>query len=188
MKIGIFGGTFDPIHNGHIKLALSLLERASLDEVWFVVSPQNPFKKDKLITDDAVRLKMVEDSLQPYPPLRASDVEFSLPKPSYMYHTLETLRERWPEHSFTLLIGGDNWESFSRWYRYEDILREFCVVVYPRPGYTLPLPGEGVTVVDVPLMDISSTAIREKVKCGLDISSLVPAQAAEVIRSSGLYK
>lgn len=188
MKIGVFGGTFDPIHNGHIKLALSLLERASLDEVWFVVSPQNPFKKDKVITDDAIRLNMVRESLRPYPLLRASDVELSLPKPSYMYHTLETLRSLWPEHRFVLLIGGDNWESFPRWYRYEDILREFSVAVYPRPGCTLPSPTEGVTIVDVPLMDISSTEIREKVRCGIDVSPLIPAQAEEIIRANCLYR
>ena len=121
MNIGLFGGSFNPIHNGHVRLAKSLLQEAALDEVWFLVSPQNPFKQDQQLLDDDKRLQLVRLALKEEPQLMASDFEFHLPKPSYTWNTLQALEQEYPERKFTLLIGGDNWEAFDKWYCYETI-------------------------------------------------------------------
>ena len=138
MNIGLFGGSFNPIHNGHVRLAKSLLQEAALDEVWFLVSPQNPFKQDQQLLDDDKRLQLVRLALKEEPQLMASDFEFHLPKPSYTWNTLQALEQEYPERKFTLLIGGDNWEAFDKWYRYEDILKRYPIIVYPREGSKVP--------------------------------------------------
>ena len=132
-KVGIFGGSFNPIHTGHIALAKSLCEKACLDEVWFMVSPMNPFKKTATdLLDDHLRLEMVEKALEHEPQLKACDYEFRLPKPSYTWHTLQAISKDYPENEFTLLIGGDNWAAFDKWYHHDDILAHYPIVVYPR--------------------------------------------------------
>ena len=122
IKTGIYGGSFNPIHNGHIAIARKMTELAGLDEVWLVVSPQNPLKERGDLLDDRLRLKMTRMALAPYPKLKASDFEFALPRPSYMWNTLQALSAAHPDREFTLLIGADNWEVFSRWYHHEDII------------------------------------------------------------------
>ena len=122
IKTGIYGGSFNPIHNGHIAIARKMTELAGLDEVWLVVSPQNPLKERGDLLDDRLRLEMTRMALAPYPKLKASDFEFALPRPSYMWNTLQALSAAHPDREFTLLIGADNWEVFSRWYHYEDII------------------------------------------------------------------
>ena len=145
MKIGIFGGSFNPIHFGHVRLARQLLALAGLDEVWFVVSPQNPLKQQSEMLDDRVRLEMVQAALRREKNMKASDVEFRLPKPSYTWNTLEMLKKEHPGDEFTLLIGGDNWERFHLWYKAEEIRKRYPIVVYPRvTNYTQtsPIPSE----------------------------------------------
>lgn len=175
-SIGIFGGSFNPIHNGHIALAKALLEKIDLDEVWFMVSPQNPFKVNQQLLDDHLRLDLVNKAIADNPHFKASDYEFQLPKPSYTWNTLQQLSQDFPNHRFTLLVGGDNWEAFDRWFHAEDILAHYKIVVYPRRGQdidTTSLPTN-VSLLQTPLIDISSTDIRNRVKQGKDISTLVP--------------
>ena len=161
ISIGIFGGSFNPIHNGHIALAEAFLKKKKLAEVWFMVSPLNPFK-----------VKATANN----PHFKASDYEFHLPKPSYTWNTLQHLSNDYPTHRFTLLIGGDNWEAFDRWYHAEDILAHYPIVVYPRHNQRLSetsLP-HGVTILQTPFIDISSTDIRQRVSQGKTIDGLVP--------------
>ena len=230
MRIGIFGGSFNPIHFGHVRLARKLLALTGLDEVWFVVSPQNPLKRQNELLDDQVRLEMVQAALRREKHMKASDVEFRLPKPSYTWNTLEMLKQEHPGDEFTLLIGGDNWERFHLWYRAEDIRNNYPIVVYPRSGSTTntspnPSEGEGIgnqkpdkKVVDqmdvgsdgissaakvttlpsfggvggglgggFPLINISSTMVRQRVREGRPIDRLVPRPVARIIKERGLY-
>lgn len=175
LKVGIFGGSFNPVHTGHIALAKSLCEKARLDEVWFMVSPQNPFKAHATdLLDDRLRLEMVQKALESEPRLKACDYEFRLPKPSYTWNTLQALTEDYPDTEFTLLIGGDNWAAFDKWYRSADILARYPIVVYPRQGSHTGNVPEGVTIVETPLLDISSTEIRQRIREGNSIKGMVP--------------
>ena len=181
IKTGIYGGSFNPIHNGHIALARHLLQEAELDEIWFVVSPQNPFKVQQQLLADDKRLLLVRKALAPYPQLVASDFEFSLPRPSYMWHTLQSLSARYPDREFTLIIGADNWACFDRWYHAADIIAHYPIVIYPRQGSTVDsstLPPT-VRLVDTPLYNISSTEVREDVRAGRDISAKVPSSIVD---------
>lgn len=177
IKTGIYGGSFNPIHNGHIALARHLLQEAELDEIWFVVSPQNPFKVQQQLLADDKRLLLVRKALAPYPQLVASDFEFSLPRPSYMWHTLQGMSAQWPDRELHLIIGADNWLCFDRWYHADDIRSTYPIIIYPRQGYDIvpsALP-QGVRLVNTPLYNVSSTEIRADVAVGRDISSKVPS-------------
>lgn len=166
-RIGIFGGSFNPIHNGHIALAQAVLRQCALDEVWLMVSPQNPLKRNSAdLLDDHLRLQMAEKALEGVEGVKACDYEFRLPKPSYTWNTLQNLSRDYPDCRFTLLIGGDNWAHFTRWRHWKDILRCHDVIVYPRDEY----PG----TIDVPLLPVSSTEIRERIRKGESIEGMVP--------------
>lgn len=174
-SVGIFGGSFNPIHTGHIALAKSLCEKVGLDEVWFMVSPMNPFKKAATdLLDDQLRLEMVKKALEGEPQLQACDYEFHLPKPSYTWHTLQAISKDYPDIRFTLLIGGDNWAAFDKWYHHDDILAHYPIVVYPRKGSDIGEVPEGVTIVETPLLNISSTEIRHHIAKGESIHGMVP--------------
>jgi len=191
MNIGLFGGSFNPIHNGHVRLAKSLLQKAALDEVWFLVSPQNPFKQDQQLLDDDKRLQLVRLALKEEPQLMASDFEFHLPKPSYTWNTLQALEQEYPEGKFTLLIGGDNWEAFDKWYRYEDILKRYPIIVYPREGSKVSgvkFQGSEIQIVETPLINISSTQIRQRLHEGKSVRGLVNTEVAMVIEQEHLYR
>ena len=191
MNIGLFGGSFNPIHNGHVRLAKSLLQEAALDEVWFLVSPQNPFKQDQQLLDDDKRLQLVRLALKEEPQLMASDFEFHLPKPSYTWNTLQALEQEYPERKFTLLIGGDNWEAFDKWYRYEDILKRYPIIVYPRKGSKVPdvkFQASDIQIVKTPLINISSTQIRQRLQEGKSVRGLVNTEVAMVIEQEHLYR
>ena len=176
LKVGIFGGSFNPVHTGHIALAKSLCEKARLDEVWFMVSPQNPFKAHATdLLADHLRLEMVRKALENEPQLKACDYEFRLPKPSYTWNTLQALTEDYPDTEFTLLIGGDNWAAFDKWFRHDDILSRYPIVVYPRRGSNVGEVPEGVSVVETLLLDISSTEIRQRIREGKSIKGMVPS-------------
>ncbi|MBQ8655563.1 MAG: nicotinate (nicotinamide) nucleotide adenylyltransferase [Prevotella sp.] len=177
MRIGIFGGSFNPIHTGHVALAKAMRERYRLDEVWLMVSPQNPLKQQADLLDDNLRLEMARLALQDVEGVTACDYEFHLPKPSYTWNTLKSLRQDFPDKTFVLLIGGDNWAHFERWYHWKDILRHHEVVVYPRGEV-----GGGF-----PLIDVSSTDIRHRIREGLPVEGLVPAVVAEYIKEHQLY-
>lgn len=187
--IGIFGGSFNPVHNGHIELARRLLTLAGLDEVWFVVSPQNPFKRNEKLLDDALRLEMVRLALADEPRMAASDCEFRLPRPSYMWHTLQSLAKNYPGREFVLLIGADNWARFDQWYAAREIVANHRIVVYPREGTPLnpALFPPNVTLADTGLIPGSSTEVRRRIACGQPIDGLVPPVVAEFIRKNKLY-
>lgn len=166
IRTGIFGGSFNPIHNGHVALAKAVLRQCGLDEVWLMVSPQNPLKQEADLQADELRFKMAQQALQGVDGVVASDYEFHLPRPSYTWNTLQHLGRDYPERSFVLIIGGDNWAHFERWRHWKDILRHHDVVVYPRDEF----PG----TIQLPLLNVSSTAVRERVRAGESILGMVP--------------
>lgn len=181
--IGIFGGSFNPIHMGHIRLARQIRKAAALDEVWFMVSPLNPFKKAAAdLLDDRLRLGMARQALIGEEGLVASDYEFHLPKPSYTWSTLQHLSETYPDRRFALIIGADNWLAFDRWARPDFILAHYPILVYPREGYaiTQSLP-RGVRLINTSRYPESSTEIRRRVRAGEDITGLVPARIEALV-------
>ena len=199
LRTGIFGGTFNPIHLGHTALAASVCEQGLVDEVWLMVSPQNPFKQNLELLDEDMRLAMTRLAVAPYPMLHACDFEFHLPRPSYTYHTLQALRKAYPDREFSLIIGEDNWDSFHRWYRSDDILRETPIVVYPRgvdsqitnhnpSSPSTPLGGSGVHVLDFPLLPYSSTEIRALLAAGEDAGRMLHPDVTHYIHQHNLYK
>ena len=184
IKTGIYGGSFNPVHNGHIALAHELRQLAGLDEIWFVVSPQNPLKTQASLLDDRKRLDMTRRALEPYPELVASNYEFALPRPSYMWHTLQSLSARYPDREFTLIIGADNWACFDRWYHAADIIAHYPIVIYPRQGSTVDsstLPPT-VRLVDTPLYNISSTEVRNILRSGGNVSGMIPENIIPLAR------
>lgn len=171
LQIGIFSGSFNPIHVGHLALANYLCEYEGLDEVWFLVTPRNPLKQGQEMMDDDFRLHLVKLAVEGYSKFSTSDFEFHLPKPSYTVFTMEKLREAYPHYTFHLIIGSDNWQLFSRWYQWERILAENRLIIYPRAGYpvnetTLP---EQVKLSSAPTFEISSTFIRRSLAEGKDV-------------------
>ena len=167
IKTGIFGGSFNPIHVGHVALAQAILRQCGLDEVWLMLSPQNPLKQQTDLLDDQLRYEMAQKALEGVEGIKACNYEFRLPKPSYTWNTLQHLTEDYPDREFILIIGGDNWAQFERWRCWKDILRHHRVIVYPR--------GNVIGTIDVPLIDVSSTEIRAKVRQHQPITNLVPA-------------
>lgn len=171
IKTGIYSGSFNPIHIGHLALANYLCEYSDLDEIWFLVSPHNPLKEQTDLWNDNLRLELARLAIADYPRFRVSDFEFHLPRPSYTVNTLNALQSTFPDREFTLIIGADNWEIFPRWYKAAEILAKHRIIVYPRPGHPVDrskLPPS-VELVDTPLLEVSSTFIRQALKEGRDI-------------------
>lgn len=185
MRIGIFGGSFNPIHNGHIALARQLKNLAALDEVWLMVSPQNPLKQGSSnMLDDQLRYQLARLALHGEAAIRPSDYELHLPKPSYTWNTLQHLSNDFPHNTFTLLIGADNWKLFPQWYKAEEIMAHHHIAVYPRRGSTIhrsSLPPN-VSIYDTELYDISSTDIRQRVRLGQSIHAMVVPAIEPLVR------
>jgi len=189
MKIGLYFGTFNPIHIGHLAIANIMANDTDLEKVWFMVSPQNPFKVNQTLAHEHDRFEMVRLSIFENDNLEASDFEFSLPKPSYTVDTLARLREKHPQHEFSLIIGGDNLSHFHKWKNYEDILKHHELLVYPRNN-SKPTELENnskVKMVKSPLLDISATYIRNAIKDNRSYKYLIPEEAVEYIKSKSLY-
>lgn len=182
MKIGIFGGSFNPIHNGHVAIGRTMLREMNLDEVWYMVSPHNPLKQSADLLDENIRLQIVRHALEKEQGLVAKDYEFSLPRPSYTWNTLQCLHKDYPNDEFVLIIGGDNWDYFDRWAHHDEILATHKIAVFPREGMEVPeaLP-ENVTFVRVPLVNVTSTMLRNMIKKGEDISQYVPVEVVDEI-------
>jgi nicotinate-nucleotide adenylyltransferase len=190
IRTGIFGGSFNPIHKGHISLARQLREKAGLDEVWLMVSPQNPLKASTDLLDDETRMKMARLAVEGEQHIIASDYEMQLPKPSYTWNTLQALSQDYPDREFVLMIGGDNWALFDKWYHADDIRQNYRIIVYPRRNSRSEECGvrsENPQIVQADLIDISSTDIRRRIKAGEDITRLVPNNVAEYIIKHKLY-
>lgn len=188
IKTVIFGGSFDPIHVGHISLATEVVKSGLANEVWFMVSPQNPHKEQCNLSDESVRLKMVDLAIADNEHFKASDFEFNLPRPSYTITTLSALEENYPDREFILLVGADNWKKFDRWYKHDEILARYRIIVYPRDNSVVPVVPDGVTWLSAKLHDVSSTRVRELVTNGCTISGLVPLAVEEYINKNNLYR
>ncbi|MCE2495486.1 MAG: nicotinate-nucleotide adenylyltransferase [Flavobacteriales bacterium] len=189
-KVGLYFGSFNPIHMGHVVIAQYMREFSDLDEVWLIVTPHNPFKKKANLLDDRARYNLVQRSVESIPGLRASDVEFSLPQPSYTTDTLAHLKEQHPELRFCLIMGSDNLSNLHKWKNAEYLVTNYSVYVYPRSdGGSGPYTDhESVMVVDAPQMDLSSSFIRQAISEGKDVSAMVPSSAWQEIREMHYYE
>ncbi len=189
MTVGLFFGSFNPVHIGHLIIANIMAENTSLDKVWFVVSPQNPFKKRDDLLHEFDRFDLVRAAIHDNYNLDATDVEFNMPRPSYTVDTLTYLSERHPDHTFRLIIGSDNLPSFHKWKNHRIILEEYGLHVYIRPGFDNHelFDHSNVEVIEAPLLDISATYIRKCVKNGRSIRYLVPEAVEELIRGKKFY-
>ena len=188
-KIGIYSGSFNPIHHGHVILANYLVEFSDLDELWFVVTPQNPLKKKEDLLDDDERLKMVQLALGDDPRIHVSDIEMHLPTPSYTINTLTSLSEQNPDVEFVFICGMDSLQNMKNWREYQKILDNYELLVFPREGYD---GGElvnypSVTVLKTPILEISSTFIRQCVKEGRDVRHFMPEKAFAYMKQNQFY-
>jgi len=192
-KVGLFFGSFNPIHIGHLILANYILENSDMDELWFVVSPQNPFKDKKSLLKDHSRLDMVQLAIKNYPKMRASNVEFSLPKPSYTIDTLTYLHEKFPDYAFALIMGEDNLDGLSKWKNSETLVKNHQIIVYPRAfdgekkdhEY---LQHENISLIQAPIIEISATEIRNMIKAGKNVRPMLPPEVFEYLDGSAFYK
>lgn len=200
-KIGLYFGTFNPIHVGHLIIANHMVENSDLDEVWFVVTPHNPHKKKKSLLEDYHRLAMVELAIEDYPKLKASNIEFKLPQPNYTVNTLAHLEERYPDIDFCLIMGEDNLKSLHRWKNYEVILERYMVYIYPRISegevdsqfFSILEDGtiqyhEKIKKVDAPIIELSSTFIRDSIKAKKDIRPMLSAPVWKYLDEMNFYK
>ena len=189
-KTGLYFGSFNPIHIGHLVIAEYMLEHSDLQEIWFVVSPCNPLKKKSSLLDDRQRLYMVNLAIEDDDRFRASDVEFGLPQPSYTCHTLVLLQEKFPQREFALIMGEDNLQTFEKWLNYDWILDNYHLYVYPRPGYDAAerKSHPHVTFVDAPQMELSSTMIRDNIKLRKSVRYMLPPKVFQYIDEMGFYR
>ena len=192
-KVGLFFGSFNPIHIGHLILANYILENSDMAELWFVVSPQNPFKDKKTLLNDHNRLDMVQLSVKNYPKMRASNVEFSLPKPSYTIDTLTYLKEKYPDHSFALIMGEDNLKGLPKWKNAEKLIENHQIIVYPRifEGKKQDneyLKHENISMINAPIIELSATEIRNMIKNGKNVRPMLPPEVYEYLDGSNFYK
>lgn len=190
LHVGLFFGSFNPIHIGHLAIANYMVEFTSIGQLWFVVSPQNPLKKKNGLLDDYQRLELVHRAIGEDARFRVSNIEFNLPKPSFTIDTLAYLKEQFAQYKFSIIMGSDNLENFNKWKNYQSILENYGIIVYPRPGFdkTKIKPFPNISVTEAPLMDISSTFIRDAIKDGKNMRHFVPEKAFEYIEEMNFYK
>lgn len=191
-SIGLFFGSFNPIHLGHTQLAEYIFNYSEVDEIWYIVSPRNPLKEQAELIDEQLRLYMIELATEGKKYLKVSDIEFDMPKPSYTINTLHALSEKYPENNFILLIGSDNMHIFDQWKDYQTILDEYSILVYPRQGFDYKpfdeIYPEMCILEKAPLFEISSTEIREMIKNNQDASQWLHPNVYQFIMANGLYQ
>jgi nicotinate-nucleotide adenylyltransferase len=192
MQVGLYFGSFNPIHHGHLLIANYILEHTPLEQIWFVVSPQNPLKPAGSLLNEYHRLYLVQLAIEGENRLKASDIEFKLPKPSYTADTLAYLQEKYPAHQFSIIMGSDSFQNLTKWKNYSYILKNYPLYIYKRPGHEVKLPnpeeGKLVQVLDAPLLPISATDIRQHIKEGKSIRYYVPDAVREEIERNGYYR
>ena len=192
MKIGLYFGSFNPIHIGHLIIANQLVENSDLDQIWFVVTPHNPFKKKSTLLDNYQRLEMVYLATKDYDTLKESDIEFNLPQPNYTVNTLVHLTEKYPKHDFALIMGEDNLKSFHKWKNYQTILEYHSIYVYPRISEgkvdTQFNNHPKITRVDAPIIELSSTMIRKAIKEGKNVKPLLPEHVWAYLDEMNFYR
>lgn len=191
MNIGLYFGTFNPIHIGHLILANHIAEYTNLDQVWLVVTPHNPFKQKSSLLNDYLRLEMVQIAIENYPKLKASDIEFKLPQPNYTVNTLSYLEEKYPQNNFSLIMGEDNLESLNKWKNYEVLLERYQIFVYPRVYDNKQesefLKHPNVLKIDAPIVELSSTFIRDAIRNKKNVKPLLPDKVWEHIDKNLYY-
>jgi nicotinate-nucleotide adenylyltransferase len=202
MKVGLYFGTFNPIHVGHLIIANHMAEYSDLDQIWMVVTPHNPLKKKSTLLDDYHRLQMVHLATEDFPKIKPSDIEFKLPQPNYTVHTLIHLQEKYPNHEFSLIMGEDNIRSLHKWKNYQILLENHAIYVYPRleaKGQTsesVATDAEAalfknhpkIHLIDAPVVEISSTFIRENIKKGKNVQPLLPSKVWKYVDHNNFYK
>ncbi|WP_394760252.1 nicotinate (nicotinamide) nucleotide adenylyltransferase [Flavobacterium sp.] len=192
MKIGLYFGTFNPIHIGHLIIANHMVEYSDLDQIWMVVTPHNPLKKKDTLLDDYQRLYLVNLATEEYPKIKPSDVEFKLPQPNYTVNTLAYLQDKFRQHDFSLIMGEDNLKSLHKWKNYEVILQNHDIYIYPRVSpeiENLELKNHSkIHIIDAPIVEISSTFIRENIKSKKNIQPLLPCKVWEYIDHNNFYR
>jgi nicotinate-nucleotide adenylyltransferase len=189
MKIGLYFGSFNPIHIGHLILASYVANHAGMQQVWFIVSPQNPLKASSILLNEYHRLHLVHLAVENDPRLRASDVEFKLPRPSYTIDTLTYLQEKYPQHSFSIIMGSDSFQNLPRWKNFESLVKNYPFIVYKRQGFDIKEDwNANLIILNAPMLQISATEIRDNIKAGRTIRYLVPEKVREEIEQNGYYK
>lgn len=188
MNIGLYFGSFNPVHHGHLIIANHILNESKVKEVWFVVSPQNPFKETASLLNEQHRFQLVKLAIDNTPGMRASNIEFSLPKPSYTIDTLIYLEEKYPKHQFNIIMGSDGFQNIDKWKNADQLLKNYPVIIYKRPGFDVKEKKNArVSIVDAPLLEISSTHIRKLIKEKKSIRYLVPEIVLEQIEKEQYY-
>ncbi|HQV06186.1 MAG TPA: nicotinate (nicotinamide) nucleotide adenylyltransferase [Chitinophagaceae bacterium] len=189
MKIGLYFGSFNPVHVAHLIIANHLLNHSDLDKIWFVVSPQNPFKSGKNLLNEYHRLHLVQTAIENDVRMKASNIEFSLPKPSYTSTTLAYLAEKYPEHEFVLIMGSDSFQNLHKWKNADNIINNYEIYIYLRPGFEVDNTLQAkIKIMDAPLLQISATRIRDDIKNGKSVRYVLPEAVREEIESGGYYK
>lgn len=189
MQIGLYFGSFNPVHHGHLIIASHIAGHTTLSQIWFIVSPQNPFKVSHSLLNEYQRLHLVRIAIEGESKLRASDIEFHLPRPSYTIDTLTYLEEKYPQHQFAVVMGSDSFQNLHKWKNAAVLMKRYSFFVYNRAGFEAnPLQPENVRILDAPLLQISATHIRELVKQGKSIRYLVPDAVKEEIEKNGYYR
>lgn len=188
MKIGLYFGSFNPIHIGHLIIGNFIANNTNIDQIWFVVSPQNPLKESSTLLNEYDRLYLVQKAVENNKKFRASDIEFKLPKPSYTIDTLIYITEKYSQHSFNLIIGSDSLKNIDKWKNSSFLLNNYSFYVYKRPGFEVEKTTTNINVLKAPLLEISSTEIRNMIRSGKSIEYLVPQGVLEEIEKNGYYK
>ncbi len=189
MNIGLYFGSFNPIHFGHLIIANEVLNETSLEKIWMIVSPQNPLKNNTALLNEYDRLQLVRLAIDGDNRIKAVDIEFKLPKPSFSINTLVYLKEKYPQHNFSIIMGSDSFQNIENWKNYSEIISNYPIVVYKRPGFKiLKTFNASISVLDTPLLEISASKIRTAIKNGKSIRYLVPENVLEEIISRRFYR
>jgi len=188
MKVGLYFGSFNPIHIGHLIIGNFIANNTELEQVWFVVSPQNPLKKSSTLLNEYDRLYLVQKAIENNYKFRVFDIEFKLPRPSYTIDTLTYIKEKYPQHNFSLIIGSDSLKNIHKWKNSQFLLSNYSFYVYERPGFEVKKTGPNINVLKAPLLEISSTEIRNMIRAGKSAQYLVPEKVLEEIEKNSYYK